>query len=365
MASEEVLSHQVRPWLSAQSRPIPGTQANPQGRLFAPTGRYTGDPHRLHPENWLAGAEGTAHQDPIAWHSSFQETLPRYDDPESRAIETEVYEEDDEGEGYYNMETAVDARERPYADYGSAVGMHFGTLRSAHERSSGARAYIHPARIPSSTISHAPPGNFSTIGAHEQIYTGKMRSRRFGASEDYGEHPWSDVAVNYSELATDKIEEGKTLPYINEGEHKGSTSFRALPETVRTWSEDVLGARHPETGHTAGREGPDLEHGFRNRPHPAYVHLAEKGYNPTIMGAGARNFNRYSDPVQLHLPFGSPGDSPGEQYAHTTQWEAHSEAKARDAFQQRAFSGAQWTMHKENPRQRHSEWERQAAGEWA
>src|SRR5262245_1603155 len=109
--------------------PLRGTRSNPQGRLFTPTGQYQGDTWKLEPSRWLGLSDIPAHQDITAWHSSHSETLPRWDDPESRrAIADDYFGEDDD------YDFSVDSQERPMAEYGSAVGMHFGTLKSALDR---------------------------------------------------------------------------------------------------------------------------------------------------------------------------------------------------------------------------------------
>lgn len=309
-------------WLSDKAAPLPGTPRTPQGRLFTPTGRYTGDPMRLSPSNWMkqpAEGETAAHDDIVSFHSSESSQLPRYDDPDSRQIDpaehegvdwdNEQYDENmEENEDYTDF--SVDEKDRPMANYGSAVGMHFGDVKAAVDRDKDRiRENIHPVRIPGETVTPPPRGNFSTERPGGSIAAGPMRSNVRIVNAETGEMKedtrWADPAANFATKATDIVEKGGTLAYRNDVESAGSTSYRALPETVRTWSEDVLGATSPRTGRpaTAG-EHPDTEHGFRNEPHPALVHLAQQGYNPLI-----RRSARGQDPggVQPELPLEPQG----------------------------------------------------------
>ena len=281
-------------WLSDTAKPLPGTPRNPQGRLFRPTGRYTGDPWKLHPEEWLNQTGHPAfneipHSDIIAWHSSESSQMPRYDQPEGRQMESDFDPYFDDEGGGEEPDYSIDEKERPMAGYGSAVGMHLGNIKAASDRRQG---YIHPARIPRSTIAEPPEGEFATPISGGRMMAGPYRSKARILNAETGESKsdtrWTDEAANYATRATDLVESGKTLAYRNQAEAQGSTSYRTLPEATRTWSEDVLGSRHPGTGLSPKREGgpgwenPDLEHGFRNVPHPALVHLAERGYNPVI-----------------------------------------------------------------------------------
>lgn len=272
-----------------QHKELPGTAKNPQGRLFAPTGMYTGDPWRLAPENWMKQSATPAHSDPIAWHSSHSSALPRYDDPGSRAMEPDMDYDDYEDEERDDF--SVDTKDRPMAEYGSAIGMHLGSLEAAVDRAkTDVRNYSHPARIPSETIKEAPSGNFFTQRRHANV-SGSLRSERTILNAETGERTldkrWSDPAANYAERATDLVEKGHTLPYRNDVEGQGSTSYRTLPETVRTWSEDVLNATSPRTETPAGVGHSDVQwqdpHAFRNEPHPAMVEAAKAGYNPVAL----------------------------------------------------------------------------------
>ena len=190
MAEGEHLSEQTRHlWLADKSTPLEGTEKHPQGRLFAPTGSYTGDPMRLHPTNWMkqpAEGETPAHGDIISWHGSEESTLPREDDYEMRQIDPWQHEGADWGNSYWKEDQegveededytdfSVDEQERPMADYGSAVGMHFGSIEAAASRAP--RPHIHPVRIPNETLADPPRGNFSTERPGGSIAAGPYRS---------------------------------------------------------------------------------------------------------------------------------------------------------------------------------------------
>jgi hypothetical protein len=312
VAEGEHLSEQTRHlWLADKSKPYEGTAKNPQGRLFAPTGSYTGDPMKLHPANWLKQSDTPAHSDTIGWHSSHMSSLPRSDDYEDRAYSDEDLYEDwsgqDDDDEYFDSkpEWAEDSKERPMGGYGSVVGMHLGNLKAAGERDERERDFIHPARIPESTMAPPPKGSFATPRKGGSIAGGDYRSNNVILNAETGEKTpdtrWSDSAANFAEKATDLVESGKTIAYRNDVEGKGSTSFRTLPETVKTWSEDVTSAVSPRTGALASKYGWKEDGNFRNEPHPGLVHLAEKGYDPVVMNVGTEGPPSY----QLSLPFGT------------------------------------------------------------
>lgn len=298
MADGEHLSAQTRHlWLSEKATPLPGTAKHAQGRLFAPTGRYGGDPWKLHPSNWMqqpAEGDTPAHSDIISWHGSEESSLPRSDEYEHRQLDpsefegadwgNEQYDENmEEYEGYHDF--SLDDKERPMTNYGSAVGLHFGSLEAAASRAP--RPHMHPARIPSDTLVPPPRGGFATDRPGGGIAGGDYKSNNVIVNEETGERTkdtrWSDSAANFAEKATDLVESGKTIAYRNDVEAKGSTSYRTLPETTRTWSEDVMSARSPDRGSPASKYGWNSdEHNFRNTPHPALVHLAEAGYDPRL-----------------------------------------------------------------------------------
>ena len=167
MAEGEHLSEQTRHlWLADKSTPLEGTAKHPQGRLFNPGGSYTGDPMRLHPSNWLKQGDTPAHSDVISWHGSEESALPREDVYEHRASDEGDFEGSDWNNPYYDdegeenpdyVDYSVDSHDRPMTNYGSAVGMHFGSLKAVVDRDSKAtpRPFVHPARIPEATM--APP----------------------------------------------------------------------------------------------------------------------------------------------------------------------------------------------------------------
>jgi hypothetical protein len=274
-------------WVSDTTpTPLPGTTANPQGRLFAPVGMHAGDPWKLHPDNWMAGSD-TVHKDipkgdVITWHASDSSAMPRYDEHEGRAYESEYYSDyDDEGE-YNGGKVTEDSKDRPYGDYGSVIGMHLGDMPTAIDRRSS--GFAHPVRIPGETQTPAPMGQqfHVQIAFEQKMGSLRVKPRGWDDADDPSEKRWTDDAANFSDQATDVVEAGRTVPYKNDAEGPKSTSFRTLPETVRTWSEDVLGARRPN-GEAAVRGQPvDPDHPLTSTPHPALVHLAKQGYNPRL-----------------------------------------------------------------------------------
>lgn len=293
-----------------RSTPLEGSTKNPQGRLFAPVGGFKGDPWQHAPENWMPQTTTTTHRAPdtaemddqgfmrrvpgevtestktttghgdtVAWHNSESSQPPRYDDPSNRQVDEfehsgedwdnpYLIEHPETGEEIENpdyKDFSIDKKGRPMADYGSAVGMHLGTVQAA---TTFGREYTHPLRIPSDTIAPPPRGNFSTERPGGSIAAGSMRSQNRILNEETGERTedtrWSDPAANFATKATDLVASGKTLAYRNSIEAPGSTSFRTLPETTRTWSEDVLSSRGA---------------------HPALTHYAEQGYNPVQLSS--------------------------------------------------------------------------------
>lgn len=338
MADGEHLASQTRNiWLADKSRPYEGTEKHPQGRLFAPTGGYTGDPWKLAPENWLGQSDTPAHDDIVSWHSSEESTLPRSDEYEHRQHEpgygTGPDWGDDDDEEEYGDDFSVDAKDRPMGEYGSVVGMHFGNIKAATDRSP--RPYVHPARIPNETLADPPRGTFMTERAGGSISGGPFRSDREIVNAETGERTkdtrWTDSAANYSLKGTDAVEEGKTLAYRNDVEAQGSTSYRTLPETARTWSEDVMQARNPLNGRPASEKygWTGDEHAFRNKPHPALVHLAEKGYDPVVLRSDKPS-SGLTTPVQLSFgDLTQPDGTPSEDYQIVNKSLQRSEGAAR------------------------------------
>lgn len=378
-----------------RSTPLPGTEKHPQGRLFAPVGGYAGDPWKLSPENWMPTVKpsgltrgpdtverddeglmrrvpgmvestkpqvtpAAAHGDITSWHSSTSSAVPRYDDPDSRQIDQYEHEgpdwdnsEIDPETGDYNddyVDFSVDHKDRPMANYGSAVGMHLGDIKAATDRDS-ARDFIHPLRIPRDTLAPPPRGNFSTDRPGGSIAAGSMRSQNRVLNQETGERTedtrWSDQAANFASRATDLVESGKTLAYRNDIEAAGSTSYRTLPETTRTWSEDVLGSTTPG-GRSVPGESADTEHGLRGTPHPALVHLAQQGYNPVVnQRETPRIPKRDQAEVQQRLGFEDPHGR-GDQAPEVRQrlWEGHDLNAAASAREEAFNSGRLWSLRK-------------------
>lgn len=204
---------------------------------------HKGNPADLEPDNWLKGSiKGTT----IAWHGTDERALPYTDEPSNspnlRAIPD--YDEDD----YRDHE---DSEGRPMAEYGSAVGLHFGSLKSALDRSDTAsRSYVHPVALPNS-----------------QVKVSK---------------PWSDYEANYDEQSTDRVERGEVLPYRNEFEDKGSVSYRALPNVAKTWGETVLEAHDQHDGFSDRWGRRTTRPQGLPRPSTGQVAAAQAGYNPVV-----------------------------------------------------------------------------------
>jgi len=343
-------------WDTGPSTPVPGSARHPQGRLFNPGGMYTGDPWKLSPENWMKGSGTPAHNDIITWHGSESSQLPRYDMPDMRQVDPYEHEGADWGNeeidpetGEYNddyVDYSVDTKDRPMADYGSAVGMHFGSPNAAISRgeTSSPRPFLHAVRLPESTLAPPPRGGFSTPRPGGSIAGGDYRSGNLIVNKETGERTkdtrWSDAAANFATKATDLVESGHSIAYRNDVEAKGSTSYRTLPETVRTWSEDVLGATSPRTGRpsTPGEQA-DVASGFRNEPHPGLVHLARAGYNPQVRPGV--DFSRPDD-VTLKFASGREEDVPGAEIGGVGTPEYR---RRTDAFE----AGQLFTMRKPTP----------------
>ena len=126
-------------------------------------------------------------------------------------------------------------------------------------------------------------------------------------------HVGTTLRPTIASKATDLVESGKTLAYRNDVEAKGSTSYRTLPETTRTWSEDVMQARNPLNGRPASEKygWSGDEHAFRNKPHPGLVHLAEQGYDPRLDPKQDMQKSHLAG-KQLGLPF--EGEEPADVY---------------------------------------------------
>lgn len=217
----------------------------------------------------------------------------------------------------------------------------------------------------------APPrGNFSTDRPGGSIAAGPYRSNNDILNAETGERTpdtrWNDAAANFSEKSTDLVESGKTLAYRNDVEAKGSTSYRTLPETARTWSEDVMSAVDPTRGNVASKFGWADDTSFRNKPHPALVHLAEAGYDPVVLPNRTPRTLTWGGPLdgrssphhasyQMSLPFAPNNDDklaealgvsepPYNQLARASDSQDFNKASSarREAFD----AGRLWTMRK-------------------
>ena len=227
---------QFNTWDTGAVGPFPGTDKNPQGRLMRP--EYSGDPYRHAPDNWMANETGN---DTLTYHTNLGD-LPEYDDPERFS------------DGPFADSMTEDPSGRPFLDsMGSTVGMHFGTIeagydRNAHKSGADKRNIIsHPVKIAESTFHENP-------------------------NDVYG--LWTDENANKSDTLTDKVEAGGTIPYRNDLEHQGSTSYRTSRDVARSWSDDI------RTSHANSnpRFGP------RRGPAPALKAAVNAGYelsNPT------------------------------------------------------------------------------------
>jgi hypothetical protein len=202
-----------------------------QPRLFDP-GPEDPDPWRNSPENWLDGKD-------IAWHASESGKLPRQD----RTVTNP-----DQFSG------------NEFIAYGRPAGMHFGTLQAARERSAsnmvGERRWIHPARMSGTPHVRTDHG---------------WRLNAATSDQDAPQTVVDDEYANYSPHADAAVKRGEVVTYENEIEHRGSLSYRALPEATRTWSEDV------KADPTA---------------HPALRHFAERDYNPVLDSDKSQSLHR-------------------------------------------------------------------------
>ncbi len=259
-------------------RQFPGTEKNPQGRLFKP--EYTGDPHKLSPENWMKGDASTPlirHEEKMAFGgtSGSQDPVPRaagdiltyHTNMGALPVADNVFR----GKGPQSR----DSKGRAVGEDGSLVGMHFGTVKAGYDRVSHNKdpsaAQAHPVKFHSS----------AQFGAYDTI-EGKQTTPL--AEQTRSPSPWSDDAANISEKATDAVETGYAVPYRNDVEDEGSISYRTKRANVRRWSTDVkLGI-----GQRVGE------------PHPAYKYLADKGYNPVIETGKIHEAIQYQ-PRQLPL----------------------------------------------------------------
>jgi len=188
------------------------------------------DPGPKGPDRWRLHPDKWVQQPNIVYHASDEPDMPRMD----RGGNVDV-------------------------GYGDSAGMHFGDKHTAVARGVlASRQFVHTVRM-----------------------TGPLTPTM------------SDHDANYSDEAGRAVREGKTVPYVNDYEDPGAISYRALPETVRTWSRDV--AADPTA-------------------HPALKHLAQRGYNP-MLNAGQVHKEAYDTPRPLQL-FEADLLSGGKAVAH-------------------------------------------------
>ena len=99
------------------------------------TGHFGGGSAAFEPENWQERPPGGGRI--AAFHSSMEMTLPATDDPfQARGAD---------------WDDNRDVQGRPMASFGSAIGLHLGSLKAA-ENAGFTREYIHPVSIPRENI---------------------------------------------------------------------------------------------------------------------------------------------------------------------------------------------------------------------
>jgi len=123
-----------------------------------------------------------------------------------------------------------------------------------------------------------------------KVHAARLSSPKFTPKDHYGSSAanevWGDKTANSllpstRDVIEQQVAEGSVIPYKNETEDFGSTSYRARPEAVRTWSEDVQAD---------------------NNSAPALKHLAKKGYNVGFEATALKkSFNAKADPDQPTL----------------------------------------------------------------
>lgn len=259
-----------------QLGPFEGSQRNPQGRLFKPpsSGR---SPSRFDLGNWLQSDS----RDMVTWHHNDKEALPEYD-----RSDFYDYLGDEPGDVRYD-----DSDRQIHGELGYAEGMHFGTPQAGFERypvQSGDEAKGYPKM----RSVHGHPVRFARDAIHEPS---SMSSRNASSTDrQTGMGRWQDRAVNFNpelqDRLQDRLQDGAVLPYRNDYEHEGSTSFKASRDTVRTWGEDVRAA--------AQRDG-----WGERRVTPGQLAAAEAGYEPVL-----RSGHRMAEVRGTHqkeLPFAS------------------------------------------------------------
>ena len=284
------------------------------------TGFHGGGSEAFDPGNWVQRPPGAGRI--AAFHSSMEMTLPAEDRPE-------------EARGAGEREGG-DIHGRPMAEFGSAIGIHLGSLLSA-QTAGHTRDYIHPVAIPHAVIQ-------GPEGASEEAKT-PWNFRSAHVPRGFGGHDpvdtintkvWDDEAANFSPHLTDVVEQGKVIPYRNQHEDPGTVSYRGKPEALETWGEHVLAA---DAAPPAGG----------SRPSQGQVAAARAGYEPAILQ------NQPEPPVlaeQMAL-FGGYTPGSGREYDHrqhtshygeaggpeASKWDAEVRKAHLLAYQERATQG--------------------------
>jgi hypothetical protein len=216
---------------------------------------YTGSPSRFEPQNWLKDDD----KDFVTWHHN-RGDFPEFDSDDRHGS----------GEwGGFDIHEDDEGRLR-HKDLGYMSGMHFGTPKAGYDRYGGSEAVGHPVRIARSTLETPLSIN---VQADKDPETGMRR--------------WTDKEANFSPSLQDKVEDGKTIPYENTFEDIGSTSYKALRYTARTWADDV------EAAHERNRGGVSA----------AQLDAVKKGYD-LALPSGKRAASIYEN-RQPQLPFES------------------------------------------------------------
>ena len=303
-----------------RGRPHVGSEGERQPRLpGVGTGFFGGGSEAFEPGNWVERPPGGGRI--AAFHASMEMTLPAEDRPE----EARGYE------GYGNHED-VDIHGRPMAAFGSAIGIHLGSLQAA-QTAGHTRDYVHPVAIPHEVI-QGPEGApeeaktpWKYRSAHRQLANDPVDTRNTQL--------WDDEAANFSPYLTDVVEAGKVIPYRNQHEDPGSVSYRGKPEALETWGEHVLAT--------------DAAPGSGSRPSQGQVAAARAGYEPAILQ------NEPEPPVlaeQMAL-FGGYTPGSGREYDHrqhtshygeaggpeASKWDAEVRKAHLLAYQERATQG--------------------------
>lgn len=257
-----------------QMGPFEGSERNPQGRLFKPA--FSGN--RMDVSSWLQSDA----KDTVQWHHN-RGDFPEYDSDMRMDDDTLDYDEQDR---------AV------HKDLGYQQGMHFGTPSAGFDRWGGSvqtgderKGYPelrsvqgHPVRLARSAM-YEPPAD-ATPDNNTKV--ARPEASDYDPSERQGR--WTDKAANFSPKLQNAVERGKVIPYENRFEDEGSTSYKALRDTARTWSEDVEEAQR--------RSGWGEE-----RVRPAEAAAVAAGYNPVL-----RSGERVANARQTQQPMFPGGD---------------------------------------------------------